>query len=263
MIIRRNLAGFVVFSGDSVVDALKKITANKSRIVFAVSENGILEGVLTDGDFRRWLSSQRDIDLDQPLSVAVNREFLVGSVDESTAITEGRFREGVDHIPLVDASQRIVAIAARTESGILIEGRAIDRDAPVFLIAEIGNNHNGSLDLARRLIDQAVEAGADCAKFQMRSMQALYGSGGHAADGSDDLGAQYTLDLLSRFQSKTVNCSRRSTTAASGASCRCARRGTSKVLPNSSATAWLPTKSRRPTSPTTRFSRRWRPRASR
>jgi N-acetylneuraminate synthase len=53
MIIQRNLSGFVVFSGDSVLDALKKITANKSRIVFAVSDNGVLEGVLTDGDFRR------------------------------------------------------------------------------------------------------------------------------------------------------------------------------------------------------------------
>ena len=41
MIIQRNLTGFVVFSGDSVLDALKKITANKSRIVFAVSDNGV------------------------------------------------------------------------------------------------------------------------------------------------------------------------------------------------------------------------------
>ena len=202
MIIQRNLTGFVVFSGDSVLDALKKITVNKSRIVFAVSDNGVLEGVLTDGDFRRWLSSQEDIDLDQPVSAAMNREFLAGSVDEDPAITEGRFRESVDHVPLVDASQRIVAIAARTERGIAIEGKVIDRDAPAFLIAEIGNNHNGSLELARRLIDHAAESGADCAKFQMRSMEALYREGGHAADGSDDLGAQYTLDLLARFQLK-------------------------------------------------------------
>jgi sialic acid synthase SpsE/sugar phosphate isomerase/epimerase len=202
MIIQRNLTGFVVFSGDSVLDALKKITANKSRIVFAVSDNGVLEGVLTDGDFRRWLSSQEDIDLDQPVSIAMNREFLVGSVDEDPAITESRFRESVDHVPLVDASQRIVAIAARTERGIAIEGRVIDGDAPAFLIAEIGNNHNGSLELAKKLIDHAAEAGADCAKFQMRSMDALYREGGHAADGSDDLGAQYTLDLLARFQLK-------------------------------------------------------------
>lgn len=200
MIIQRNLTGFVVFAGDSVLDALKKITANKSRIVFAVSDNGVLEGVMTDGDFRRWLSAQNEVDLEQPVSVAINRDFVVGRIDEEPAITEQRLREGVDFIPLVDASRRIVAIAARTGSGLTIEGRTIDRDAPTFVIAEIGNNHNGSLELAKRLVDLATDAGADCAKFQMRSMKALYRSGGHAADGSDDLGAQYTLDLLLRFQ---------------------------------------------------------------
>ena len=40
---------------------------------------------------------------------------------------------------------------------------------PVFVIAEIGINHNGSLDLARRLIDGAVLAGADAVKFQKRT----------------------------------------------------------------------------------------------
>lgn len=35
-----------------------------------------------------------------------------------------------------------------------------------FIIAEAGDNHNGNLDLAFRLIDKAVEAGADCVKFQ-------------------------------------------------------------------------------------------------
>lgn len=36
----------------------------------------------------------------------------------------------------------------------------------VFIIAEAGVNHNGSIELARRLIDVAVEAGADAVKFQ-------------------------------------------------------------------------------------------------
>jgi N-acetylneuraminate synthase len=40
---------------------------------------------------------------------------------------------------------------------------------PVFVIAEIGINHNGSLDLAKRMIDGAVLAGADAVKFQKRT----------------------------------------------------------------------------------------------
>jgi len=40
---------------------------------------------------------------------------------------------------------------------------------PVYVIAEIGINHNGSLDLAKRLIDGAVLAGCDAVKFQKRT----------------------------------------------------------------------------------------------
>ena len=36
----------------------------------------------------------------------------------------------------------------------------------VFIIAEAGVNHNGSLELAKKLIDVAVKAGADAVKFQ-------------------------------------------------------------------------------------------------
>ncbi len=36
----------------------------------------------------------------------------------------------------------------------------------VFIIAEAGVNHNGSLDLAKKLVNEAKDAGADCVKFQ-------------------------------------------------------------------------------------------------
>lgn len=36
----------------------------------------------------------------------------------------------------------------------------------VFIIAEAGVNHNGSLELAKKLVDKALEAGVDCIKFQ-------------------------------------------------------------------------------------------------
>jgi N,N'-diacetyllegionaminate synthase len=42
----------------------------------------------------------------------------------------------------------------------------IGRDRPCFIAAEIGINHNGDLDLARRTIDAAKVAGADAVKFQ-------------------------------------------------------------------------------------------------
>ncbi|WP_394840616.1 N-acetylneuraminate synthase family protein [Pendulispora brunnea] len=40
---------------------------------------------------------------------------------------------------------------------------------PVFFVAEIGINHNGSVDLAKQLIDGALAAGCDAVKFQKRT----------------------------------------------------------------------------------------------
>ncbi len=47
--------------------------------------------------------------------------------------------------------------------------RRVGEGHPVFVIAEIGINHNGSLELARKLIDGAHLAGADAVKFQKRT----------------------------------------------------------------------------------------------
>jgi N-acetylneuraminate synthase len=41
-------------------------------------------------------------------------------------------------------------------------------------VAEIGINHNGDVDIARRLVDAAAEAGADAVKFQKRTVDVVY-----------------------------------------------------------------------------------------
>jgi N-acetylneuraminate synthase len=50
-----------------------------------------------------------------------------------------------------------------------IAHRMVGEGYPVFVIAEIGVNHNGSLELARKLIDGALLAGCDAVKFQKRT----------------------------------------------------------------------------------------------
>jgi N-acetylneuraminate synthase len=47
--------------------------------------------------------------------------------------------------------------------------RKIGDGRPTYVVAEIGINHNGDLDLARRLIDAAAHAGVDAVKFQKRT----------------------------------------------------------------------------------------------
>lgn len=50
-----------------------------------------------------------------------------------------------------------------------IGGRPVGEGHPTFIIAEIGINHNGDLDVAKRLIDAATFAGCDAVKFQKRT----------------------------------------------------------------------------------------------
>jgi len=52
---------------------------------------------------------------------------------------------------------------------VLIGGVAIGENEPVYVIAEIGLNHNGDVELAKRLIDVAADAGAQAVKFQKRT----------------------------------------------------------------------------------------------
>lgn len=57
-----------------------------------------------------------------------------------------------------------------------IEGRQVGRSAPVLIIAEIGVNHNGDLDLARKLVAAAAACGADAVKFQSYRTDEFVGS---------------------------------------------------------------------------------------
>ncbi len=50
-----------------------------------------------------------------------------------------------------------------------IGNKLVGDGQPVFIIAEIGINHNGSLDIAKKMIDGAVHAGCDAVKFQKRT----------------------------------------------------------------------------------------------
>ena len=51
------------------------------------------------------------------------------------------------------------------------ENKTIGEKEEPFIIAEIGNNHNGSLDTAKKLIESAKESGADAVKFQVKNIE--------------------------------------------------------------------------------------------
>ncbi|MBT5470213.1 MAG: N-acetylneuraminate synthase [Nitrospina sp.] len=59
---------------------------------------------------------------------------------------------------------------------IQIGNKFIGDNHPIYFIAEIGINHNGSMDQTRKLIDVAVKSGCDAVKFQKRTLDIVYTS---------------------------------------------------------------------------------------
>src|SRR5262245_55900084 len=67
---------------------------------------------------------------------------------------------------IVHAYRKLVGVGAPR---VKVGRQYIGKGEPVFVIAEIGLNHNGDMALAKKLVDEAKAAGADAVKFQKRS----------------------------------------------------------------------------------------------
>lgn len=57
-----------------------------------------------------------------------------------------------------------------------IRDKIVGDNQPCYIVAEIGINHNGSLDIAKKLIDVAADSGCDAVKFQKRTIDVVYTS---------------------------------------------------------------------------------------
>jgi sialic acid synthase SpsE/endonuclease IV len=85
----------------------------------------------------------------------------------------------------------------KVTQSINIGSKTVSQDTPAFIIAEIGNNHNGDYSKAKKLVDHAKDAGADAVKFQLRDLVTLFNQNSFE---SDNLNTEYTIDILKKFQ---------------------------------------------------------------
>ncbi len=83
---------------------------------------------------------------------------------------------------------------------IRVGNRAIGDGGRVFVVAEIGVNHNGSLERAKSLIDAAADAGADAVKFQKRSLYDAYQRRVVDSPEQNEQSFQYLIPLLKEYE---------------------------------------------------------------
>ena len=86
------------------------------------------------------------------------------------------------------------------QTEVRIAGRSVGVGHPCFIIAEIGINHNGDVELAQRLIDAAHTAGCDAVKFQKRTPD-LCVPGAEGVAPRDALGVMTYLECASGWSS--------------------------------------------------------------
>ena len=83
---------------------------------------------------------------------------------------------------------------------IRIGERVIGPGQPAYVIAEIGLNHNGNPELARKLVEVAVDCGCDAVKFQKRKLGSLYDEATLANLKDAEKELQYVVPFLQEFE---------------------------------------------------------------
>ncbi len=122
------------------------------------------------GRYRRAIicSPEDAVDVDTAVDLFFAEAVLRRQSDEAT---KRRSDEGNDQLPVtsyhlpVTNDQGLRATTVFTS--VALGGHRIGAGQPAFIIAEAGVNHNGDLDTALRMVDEAKRAGADAVKFQM------------------------------------------------------------------------------------------------
>lgn len=102
--------------------------------------------------------------------------FVTGIVQSGPVFFEHKHNAGLYQRLIggeVTTTPRVITIRSTGADGVKPIVKEIGHGRPTFVIAEAGLNHNGSFDIARRMVEVAALAGAACVKFQKRDVDQM------------------------------------------------------------------------------------------
>ena len=157
MLIKTEITSYLTPEYESIKTALNKIQENEEGITICISDEGVVSGVLSDGDIRRWLLSGKEIDLDKQVISIANKSPITLPVNTPIEIIITHIANGINLIPLIDDKGKCISIAIdKAYKKLQIGNKSIGDEYPCYFIAEIGNNHQGSYETAKVLVDEGV-----------------------------------------------------------------------------------------------------------
>jgi N-acetylneuraminate synthase len=193
---------FTIAAATPLSRALVTLASAPGHTLFVLNQAQKVVGIIDDTAVRAWVGGQQVFDSEVPVDQVARKAILTAPADASRVRIQTLLAQQ-PFVPLIDQWGKLVSVARDDRGALSIDSVAVSTQAPVCIIAEIGNNHNGDVALAKRMVDAAIHAGADMVKFQLRDLSTMHRNKGVANDASADLGDQYTLDLLSKFQLTT------------------------------------------------------------
>jgi N-acetylneuraminate synthase len=179
---------------EPVSEFVKRFNNSKAGFYCVIDNDQRLMGVISLGDIARNCCFA-DKNSKKTVSEIMNTNYHSLRMGASTS-TLIHFLEKYRFVPLTDEFNKlkILVKGLPNQREFYLGKHSIKRDENYLLIAEIGNNHNGSIEQAYELIRSAEESGAHIAKFQMRDLNTLYGD----IEGSHDLSTEYVINLLKK-----------------------------------------------------------------
>ncbi len=96
-------------------------------------------------------------------------EELSHKIEDFVENSQGLVQNKTKAIALAWQIYEKIYLEEKNPKPVRIGDKLVGHDQPIYVVAEIGINHNGSLETCKKMIDMAVEAGCDAVKFQKRT----------------------------------------------------------------------------------------------
>ena len=179
----------------NLIEVFQSLQKTKLPVIL-LEKDLTVYGVLSSGDIGRYFLNKPNISFDQAKAEEIaNRQPEIAHInDDFETIASLLKKDKITLLPLVDEKRILKKIASYEKAFLDLNGVIVTSGAIPYLIAEIGVNHNGDLNEAFFLINEASKSGCNAVKFQHRS-NILYDK--EQID-TFDLGTQYIVSQIDK-----------------------------------------------------------------